>query len=112
MDSSRSNTLTGRGVATRSQARFREVTMTFPGPLAGKYLRTASTSSALSKMSSQSSYGAPVRSASSTAGTAVLAAGAPWLSCPVGATPSWPARVASAARMRLSRSAGIQQITL
>ncbi len=112
MDSARSKTLTGSGVATRSQARFREVTMTLPGPLVGKYWRTASTSSALSKTSSQSLNGVPLRSASSTAGTAVLAVGAPTRSWPAGVTPSWAARLPSAARIRLSRSAGIQQITL
>ncbi|BFO16279.1 hypothetical protein SHKM778_26670 [Streptomyces sp. KM77-8] len=54
-DSSRSKTFTGSGVATRSQPRLREVTITFPGPFVGKYWRTTSMSSALSNTRSQSS---------------------------------------------------------
>ncbi|WP_405187308.1 hypothetical protein [Streptomyces anulatus] len=79
--------------------------MIFPGPPLGKYERTASMSSALSKTSSQLSKGLPVRRASRTAGTAVFA-------CGPTSRPRPAASSASAARIRLSCSAGIHQMTL
>jgi hypothetical protein len=53
MLSSRVNTSTSRVNATSLQAGLREVTSTLPEPASGKYGRTASRVSALSKISSQ-----------------------------------------------------------
>jgi len=75
-----------------------------PGPPAGKYCRTDSGLSALSNTSSQFAYGAPVRSDSRIAGTAVLA------SVPACRFSRW-ARSTKAETICAGRSAGIHHTT-